>query len=75
MVHQDREHRGVAGLAGADEHDQRQTAAVDEMVDLGRQATTGPADSVVRGFLAQIPVVRQVPPCAGRGSSRADGRG
>lgn len=40
MVHQNREHRCVAGLTGPDEHDQRQSVAVDEVVDLRAQTTT-----------------------------------
>lgn len=38
MVHQDREHRGVPGLTGADEHDQRQPMPVDEVMDLRTQS-------------------------------------
>ena len=58
MPHQDREHRRVTSLAGTDEDDQRESAPVDEVVDLRRQTTPGPAYSVVRRLLAQILVVR-----------------
>lgn len=40
VFHQDGEHRGIAGLAGTDEHDQWEPASVDEVVDLRAQTTT-----------------------------------
>jgi hypothetical protein len=33
--HQRLEHRRITGLAGREEHDQRQSGAVDELMDLG----------------------------------------
>lgn len=75
MVHQDREHGGVAGLPGAHEHDQRQPPPLDEVVDLRAHTTAGAADRVIRRFLAQILVIRQGPLWSVGGSSRADGRG
>ncbi len=53
--------RGVTGLAGSDDHDQRQTAAVDQRVGLGRPAPTGPSDAVIVRFVppsVRILVVR-----------------
>src|SRR5690606_3862825 len=38
VAHQDREHRCVTGLPGADEHDQRTALAIDEVMDLRRQS-------------------------------------
>ncbi|WP_422334993.1 hypothetical protein, partial [Rhodococcus sp. (in: high G+C Gram-positive bacteria)] len=48
VVEQIREDRGITGLAGRDEDHHRQAVAVDELVDLRRQAAAGAADGVVR---------------------------
>ncbi len=40
VIHQDREHRCVTCLTGTDEDDQRQTAAVDEVMDLRAQSAS-----------------------------------
>jgi len=58
VSHEHREHRRIARLPGPDEHDQRQPAAVDEVMDLRTQSAAGPADRMVRRFLAQILVTR-----------------
>jgi hypothetical protein len=57
-VKQVREHPRVAALPRAEQHHQRPAVAVAQLVDLGRQASTGAADGVVRRLLAQILVVR-----------------
>ena len=48
VCHQGSEHRGVAGLAGGQQHDQGHAVPVDELVDLGRQPAAGAANRVVR---------------------------
>lgn len=58
MVHEHREHRCVPGLTWTDEHDQRQTAPINEVMNLRAQSAARPADRVVRRFLAQILVTR-----------------
>ena len=40
VIHQDREHRCVTCLTGTDEDDQRETAPVDEMMDLRAQSAS-----------------------------------
>ncbi len=60
-----REGRGIAGLAGRDEHDQGKTVAVDEVMDLRRQAAAGAADRVVRRLDPWIRVIRPSPLCGG----------
>lgn len=72
--HQVREHRGVAGLAGSDEYDQRTAVSVNELVDLRGQAAAGTTHGVIGRLDAQILVVRSCPVCPGTGSRRADGR-
>ena len=59
------EHRGVVGLAGADQHHQRSSRAVDEVVDLAGQPAAGTANAVVRRLDAQIRVIRPSPLCGG----------
>lgn len=75
MIHQDREHRRVASLSGTDQDDQRESAAINEMMDLRRQSAPGSADSVISGLLAQILVTRKSPLCHGEGSLRAGAHG
>ena len=68
------EHRGVPALSRGDQHHQRTTFAVGEVVDLGAQPAPGPAQGMVRRFGLQIRVVRQVPLWCGPGSWRAGAR-
>ncbi len=79
VVHQNREHWRVTGLARADQHHQRHSSPVDEVMYFRAQPAPGPADSVVSGFVPEILVTRQDPLCQkvcdGSGSLRADGRG
>ncbi|ANY10852.1 hypothetical protein AFB00_31165 (plasmid) [Pseudonocardia sp. HH130630-07] len=63
MTHQVQEHRGVAGLAGTDEYDQRTAVAVNELVDLRAEPAAGPTECVIVGLHAQILVVRSCPLC------------
>lgn len=50
VARQQPQHLGVAGLPGGHRPDQRQTLPVDESVALGRQATPGPAATVIAGL-------------------------
>jgi hypothetical protein len=59
------EHGAIVGLAGADEHHQRPSAPVDEVMNLAGQAATGTADAVVRRLDVQIRVIRPSPLCGG----------
>lgn len=59
------EHRTVAGLPGTDEDHQRQSRAVDEVMDIGAQAAPGPANAVVRRLVVEIVVIRPSPLCGG----------
>lgn len=43
--------RGIPGLARGDHHHQRAAGVVDEQVHLRAQATAGPAQGVVAGFV------------------------
>ena len=55
------EHRRVPGLPGRDQRHQRKPVPVDELMDLRRQATSGPADTVIRRLDPQILVTRSSP--------------
>jgi hypothetical protein len=66
---------GIVGLAGRDQHDQRSSDAVDEVVNLAGQSTAGTTNTVVRRLDAGIVVIRPSPLCGGRCSWRADERG
>ena len=55
------EHRRVPGLACCQQRDQREPVAVDELVDLRRQAASGAADRVIRRLDARIRVIRSSP--------------
>lgn len=57
------EHRSVVGLAGAHEHHQRSSAAVNEMVNLAGQPAAGAANPVVRRLDRQIRAIRPSPLC------------
>ena len=59
------EHRPVVGLAGADEHHQRSSTTVDEVVNLAGQTASGAADAMVRRLDRQIRVIRPSPLCHG----------
>ena len=59
------EHGSIVGLAGADEHHQRPSAPVDEVMNLAGQATKGTANAVVRRLDAGIVVIRPSPLCGG----------
>lgn len=50
---QDREHRGVVRVAGADEDDQGPATTVDQLVDLRGQPAAGAADAVVNWLVIQ----------------------
>lgn len=58
MLHQRQEHRRITRLPWAQQHDQGQTVAVDELVDLRGQAAAGATDAVIRRLDAQILVTR-----------------
>jgi hypothetical protein len=59
------EDRGVIGLTGRDQHHQRSSDAVHEVVDLAGQPAAGAANAVVRRLDAGIVVIRPSPPCGG----------
>ena len=52
---------GVVGLAGRDQHYQRPSDTVDEVVNLAGQSAAGAADAVVRRLDAGIVVIRPSP--------------
>jgi hypothetical protein len=58
-------HRAVVRLTGADEHYQRASMTVDEVMDLAGQAAARAAQGVVRRLDAQIRVIRPSPLCGG----------
>lgn len=62
MVEQMRENWGITGLTGRDEDHYRQAMAVDELVDLRRQAASGAAYGVVRRLGLRIRAIRLCPP-------------
>ena len=72
LCHQRQEHRRVARLSRGDQRDQRAPLAVDELVDLRRQAASGAADRVIRRLDARIRVIRYSPLWGDSCSSRAD---
>jgi hypothetical protein len=77
VVHQDREHRRVPGLARSDEDHQGQASPVDEVMDLRTQPAPRPADAMISGLVPEFLVTRQDPLCflyRGAGSLRADER-
>lgn len=75
MVHQVNEYRGVTGLAGTDEYDQRAAMAVNELVDLRADPAAGAAQGVIERLDAQILVLRSCPLRLETGSPHAGGRG
>ena len=58
MIHQDREHGRIASLTGADQDHQRKSSAIDELVDLRAQPSTGATDRMITRLRAQILVTR-----------------
>lgn len=58
VLHQRQEHRRVTRLPWAQQRDQGQTVAVDELVDLRGQAAAGATDAVIRRLDARILVTR-----------------
>lgn len=67
------QHRGITGLARSAEDHQRQSVAVDVLMDLHGEATAGAAQRVVSRLDGQIRVIRQFPLWRGAGSCRAGG--
>ncbi len=63
MVQQMLEYRVVTRLASTDQDHQRQTGAVDEVVDLGAQTAAGTSNAVVRRLDEEIVVIRPSPLC------------
>jgi hypothetical protein len=61
LVVSGRGQRRVTGLPGRDQRHQRKPVAVDELVDLRRQAAWGPADAVIRRLGFRIRVIRSGP--------------
>lgn len=61
VLHQRSKHRAVAVLASRADRHQRQSATVDELMSLCRQAPAGPTQGVVRRLGQQILVIRRVP--------------
>ena len=61
LRHQRQKHRRVTGLTWCDQRDQRQPVAVDELMDLRREATTGATNAVVRRLEPRIRVIRSSP--------------
>lgn len=57
--------RSVTCLAGAHEHHQRTSVAVDEVMDLAGQSAARAANAVVRRLARQIRVIRPSPLCRG----------
>lgn len=57
--------RSVACLAGAHEHHQRSSVAVDEVMDLAGQPAARATNAVVRRLVRQICVIRPSPLCHG----------
>lgn len=72
VPHQRQEHRRVAGLPHCQQRDQREAVAIDELVDLRRQAAAGAADRVITRLDARIRVIRSSPLSGASCSSRAD---
>jgi hypothetical protein len=52
----------IPSLACPDEDHHRQSVALDEVMDLGAQPTSGPSDAVIRRLDARIGVIRPSPP-------------
>lgn len=57
LVEQVREHRRISALTWTDDHHQRPAAAIDELMDLGRETTAGAAQRMV-SWLDEQPVGR-----------------
>ena len=58
--------RGIASLPRGEDQNQRQAAAVDQGMGLGRETATGPTDGVIVRFVptqARILVIRWCPLC------------
>lgn len=54
-------------MPGCDQNDQRSTTAVDELVDLGGQATTRAADGVMNRLVVEAETRLRYPPTWGDG--------
>lgn len=72
VTHQDGKHWRIARVTRPDDHDQRQPAAIDELVDLRAQTAPRPANSMIRELGPQILVIRQVPLCPAGGCWSVD---
>ena len=48
-------------MSGSDQHRQRATSTVDELVDLRGQPAAGPPNSMINWLVGQILVIRQSP--------------
>src|SRR3954453_1604478 len=66
-VQQGGELRIVAGLAGGEDKAQRQPVAVDDQMQLGRQAAAGSSERLPGRYPGQILVIRTRPLCPGPG--------
>jgi hypothetical protein len=58
LLEQRDQHRRVPGLARRDGDHQGQAAAIDQMVELGRETAAGAAEAVIRRLDQWILVVR-----------------
>jgi hypothetical protein len=59
------QHRAIVGLPGTDEHYQRPSSPVDEVMNLAGQPAAGATNTVVRRLARQIRVIRPSPLCHG----------